>query len=168
MQVSLQYAAEHLAELASAARRGEEVEIAQPDEPPLILAPRSTVRKRTAPWHYLAFSKIHEMENTGQLYEGVGDLRIQPATAAYAMEIFDSLHDKLSHETLPNPTVSTVSGGGIGVRWTVGTKEVEMVIYPDDTASFVATKGDEVQSEDEFQGVHVDSLSKALRSMLQG
>jgi antitoxin (DNA-binding transcriptional repressor) of toxin-antitoxin stability system len=37
MQVSLQYAAEHLAELASAARRGEEVEIAQPDEPPLEL-----------------------------------------------------------------------------------------------------------------------------------
>jgi antitoxin (DNA-binding transcriptional repressor) of toxin-antitoxin stability system len=37
MQVTLQYAAEHLAELASAARRGEEVEIAQPDEPPIKL-----------------------------------------------------------------------------------------------------------------------------------
>jgi antitoxin (DNA-binding transcriptional repressor) of toxin-antitoxin stability system len=37
MQVSLQYAAEHLAELASAARRGEEIEIAQPDEPPIKL-----------------------------------------------------------------------------------------------------------------------------------
>jgi antitoxin (DNA-binding transcriptional repressor) of toxin-antitoxin stability system len=37
MQVSLQYAAEHLAELASAARRGEEVEIAQPDQPPIKL-----------------------------------------------------------------------------------------------------------------------------------
>jgi len=37
MQVTLQYAAEHLAELASAARRGEEVEIAQPDEPTLRL-----------------------------------------------------------------------------------------------------------------------------------
>ena len=37
MQVTLQYAAEHLAELASAARRGEEVEIAQPDEPTLKL-----------------------------------------------------------------------------------------------------------------------------------
>jgi len=37
MQVTLQYAAEHLAELASAARRGEEVEIAQPDQPPIKL-----------------------------------------------------------------------------------------------------------------------------------
>ena len=47
MQVSLQYAAEHLAELASAARRGEEVEIAQPDEPPLVLAPRAPIQKST-------------------------------------------------------------------------------------------------------------------------
>jgi antitoxin (DNA-binding transcriptional repressor) of toxin-antitoxin stability system len=37
LQVTLQYAAEHLAELTSAARRGEEVEIAQPDEPPIKL-----------------------------------------------------------------------------------------------------------------------------------
>ncbi len=37
MQVSLEYAAQHLAELASAARRGEEVEIAQPDEPSVKL-----------------------------------------------------------------------------------------------------------------------------------
>lgn len=37
MQVTLQYAAEHLAELASAARRGEEIEIAQPDEPTIKL-----------------------------------------------------------------------------------------------------------------------------------
>jgi len=37
MQVTLQYAAEHLAELASAARRGEEVEIAQTDQPSIKL-----------------------------------------------------------------------------------------------------------------------------------
>jgi antitoxin (DNA-binding transcriptional repressor) of toxin-antitoxin stability system len=50
MQVSLQYAAEHLAELASAARRGEEVEIAQPDGPTyrLTLVPASS-RKPKGP-----------------------------------------------------------------------------------------------------------------------
>jgi len=42
MQVTLQYAAEHLAEIASAARRGEEVEIAQPDEAPIKLVVSTT------------------------------------------------------------------------------------------------------------------------------
>jgi antitoxin (DNA-binding transcriptional repressor) of toxin-antitoxin stability system len=37
IQVSLQYAAEHLADLASAALRGEDVEIAQPDQPSVKL-----------------------------------------------------------------------------------------------------------------------------------
>jgi antitoxin (DNA-binding transcriptional repressor) of toxin-antitoxin stability system len=38
MQVSLKYAEEHLADLMSAAYRGEEVEIAAPDQPPVRLA----------------------------------------------------------------------------------------------------------------------------------
>ena len=59
MQVSLQYAAEHLAELASAARRGEEVEIAQPDEPPIKLvvstsAPFTPKPKALASWAQVA------------------------------------------------------------------------------------------------------------------
>jgi len=37
MQVSLEYAKEHLADLVSAAYRGEEVEIAAPDQPALRL-----------------------------------------------------------------------------------------------------------------------------------
>lgn len=124
--------------------------------------------RRPASWHYLAFSKIHEIEKTGEQVDGVGDLRIQPATAAYARKILDSIHEQLNSEMLPIPGVSPLSGGGIGILWMAGTKEVEAIIYPDTTTSFLASKGQEVQIEDEFQGVQVDSLSDALRQMLQG
>jgi antitoxin (DNA-binding transcriptional repressor) of toxin-antitoxin stability system len=45
MQVNLQYAEEHFADLVSAADSGEEVEISRPDKPPLKLV----VSKTTTP-----------------------------------------------------------------------------------------------------------------------
>jgi hypothetical protein len=136
------------------------------NQPPTFLT--ATEIRMPASWHYLAFSKIHEIENTGELIEGVGDLRIQATTAAYARKILDLIQEQLSSEMLPIPGVSPLSGGGIGILWTAGTKEVEAIIYPDTTTSFLASKGQEIQTEDEFQGVAVDSLSNALRQMLQG
>jgi hypothetical protein len=128
----------------------------------------ATEFRMPASWHYLAFSKIHEIEKTGEMIEGVGDLRIQPATAAYARKILDSIHEELNSEMLPIPGISPISGGGIGILWMAGTNEVEAIIYPNTTASFLATKGQEIQAEDEFEGVQVSSLSDALRHMLQG
>ncbi len=47
MNVSLQYAQEHLADLISAADRGEEVEITRPDEPVLrlVTSPETDARR---------------------------------------------------------------------------------------------------------------------------
>jgi hypothetical protein len=128
----------------------------------------ATEIRMPASWHYLAFSKIHDIENAGELHEGVGDLRIQPATAAYARTVLDSLYENLKSELLPTPGISPLSGGGIGIVWTAGTKEVEAVIYPDATASFLALRSDIVESEAEFVGNRVEPLSDALRQMLQG
>lgn len=128
----------------------------------------ATEIRMPASWHYLAFSKIHEIENVGELHEGVGDLRICTGTAAYARSVLDALYENLRSEVLPPPGVSPLSGGGIGILWTAGTKEVEATIYPDSTTSFLASKSDEIESENEFSGNQVESLSNALRQMLQG
>jgi antitoxin (DNA-binding transcriptional repressor) of toxin-antitoxin stability system len=47
MKVSAQYAEEHFADILHAASNGEEVEIALPGKPALVLAPRPTIRKST-------------------------------------------------------------------------------------------------------------------------
>jgi antitoxin (DNA-binding transcriptional repressor) of toxin-antitoxin stability system len=47
MKVSAQYAEEHFADILNAASNGEEVEIALPGKPALVLAPRSTAGKGT-------------------------------------------------------------------------------------------------------------------------
>ncbi len=137
-----------------------------PNQLPTFLT--ATEIRMPASWHYLAFSKIHEIENTGEEIAGVGDLRIQPATATYARRVLDSVQEQLTSELLPIPGISPLSGGGIGILWSAGSKEVEAIIYPNTTTSFLATRGQEVQREDEFAGTQVASLSDALRQMLQG
>jgi antitoxin (DNA-binding transcriptional repressor) of toxin-antitoxin stability system len=49
MKVSAQYAEEHFADILNAASSGEEVEIAVPDRPALVLAQRSAIPKSTPP-----------------------------------------------------------------------------------------------------------------------
>jgi len=139
--------------------------VRQTNLPTFLTAPE---RRMPALWHNLAFSKIHALESSGAVFEGVGNLNIDPTTAAYARRILDLLHEKLTNEILPAPTISAISGGGIGIFWRAGAKEVEAIIYPDSTTSFLASKGDEIQSEDEFAGDEVSSLGDALRQMLQG
>lgn len=139
--------------------------VRQTNLPTFLTAPEI---RMPALWHNLAFSKIHALESRGAVLEGVGSLEIAPTTAAYARKVLDLLHEKLTNEILPAPTISAISGGAIGISWRAGAKEVEAVIYPDSTTSFLASRGDEILREDEFVGDKVSSLSDALKQMLQG
>ena len=141
------------------------VALSQTNRPTFLTA---TEIRMPALWHNLAFSKIHSLENDGATYQGVGSLQIERSTATYARRVLDLLNEKLGNENLPAPIISAITGGGIGVLWKAGTKEVEAVIYPDSTTSFLASSGDDIESEDEFAGDRVASLSDALRQMLQG
>jgi antitoxin (DNA-binding transcriptional repressor) of toxin-antitoxin stability system len=89
MQVSLQYAAEHLADLASAARRGEEVEIAQPDQPTLKLV--------------VSEASIPAKPKTGRriLGAGVGELRVPSEEEWRAMD------KELEREMLDAPLITS-------------------------------------------------------------
>ena len=166
MKVSAQYAQEHFADILTAIDTGEEVELTRPGQPSLRLV---AVRGDTAePWIQGASAKIVTLQQAGKVHLGIGDLRIEPGTAAYARRVLELIYEQLGNEILPAPTISAISGGGLGVSWRAGAKEVEAVIYPDSTTSFLASKGDEIQSEDEFAGDKVSSLSDALRQMLQG
>jgi len=79
----------------------------------------------TAPWLYSALSQLHELESSGQKVEGAGDTRVSD-TASARLRMLLSLIDV---GTLPPPVLYAVSGGGLGMRWDVGRREVEFTVF---------------------------------------
>jgi hypothetical protein len=115
-----------------------------------------------APWLFAALERIHEIENNPRNYPGIANLEVTQQTAMYARSVLGSL---LSLD-LPSPVVCPLSGGALGVSWSVGTRELEAVIYPSNETSFVVSDGGLVIGDDTFEYHDTDSLEDALTLLL--
>ncbi len=115
-----------------------------------------------APWLFAALERIHEIENNPRNYPGVANLEVTQQTAMYARSVLGSL---ISLD-LPSPVVCPLSGGALGVAWSVGSRELETVIYPDNSTSFVVSHGGVVVADATFNHSDTDSLEDALTQLL--
>jgi hypothetical protein len=115
-----------------------------------------------APWLFAALERIHEIENAPRNFPGVADLTVTQHTAMYARSVLASL---LSLD-LPSPIVCPLSGGALGVAWSVGSREIEAVIYPGNSTSFVVSHDGVAVADDTFEDYHTNSLEDALTGLL--
>lgn len=115
-----------------------------------------------APWLFAALERIHEIENNPRNYPGIANLAVTQQTAMYARSVLGSL---LSLD-LPSPVVCPLSGGALGVAWSVGSRELEAVIYPDNSTSFVVSDGGVILNDKTFDHDDTDSLEDALTQLL--
>jgi hypothetical protein len=121
------------------------------------------VQPSHAPWLFAALERIHEIEKSPRNYPGMADLTVTRQTTGYARSVLGSLFSL----DLPSPTVTALSGGALGVAWSIGTRELEAVIYPGYETSFIITVGDQVTDDDTFQGNNTASLETALIQLLK-
>lgn len=82
----------------------------------------------TTPWLASALSALRELQATGAIEPGVGDLRVSAETGDHVGRVLGSI--KLLW--LPAPDVTRVSGGGVVLRWSVADREVEVAVLPRD------------------------------------
>ena len=97
------------------------------------------------PWLLPAMLRLRELEKTGAVVPGIGDLRISEQTA----DTVRRLLSRISVRDLPLPRVSPISGGGIALSWQTPRRGVDFTIYPNEVEfGFVSsTQDDEVLSE---------------------
>jgi hypothetical protein len=79
----------------------------------------------TAPWLYSALSQLHDLQRAGRSVSEVGDLRIAEPASTQIRTILSLIKVK----TLPTPTLYPISGGGVGMKWNVGNREVEFTTF---------------------------------------
>jgi hypothetical protein len=115
-----------------------------------------------APWLFVAASQIHDLEGRPRVYQGIGDLTVTRETAMHARAVLGSL--KSFSENLPVPKVGATDGGSLGFIWTLGSKQVEAIVNPDQVTTFVLTTDDEITGDGEFRD-DPSPLVQALREL---
>lgn len=118
-----------------------------------------------APWLYSALAQLREIETTGKLIPGLGDLRV-PEVVAMRARLLLSWVGALAD--LPVPLVSPISGGGVSITWSMGEKEVRFSFVPDGQTLFFTMLDDEVESDGSVNLAQPQSAQTPLRWLAQG
>ncbi len=92
-----------------------------------------------APWCYAALAQLRILEDAGQNRPGQGDLRVNEASS-HARQVLS----QIQLDQLPSPEVAPVSGGGVSILWTVGSREVRLSVFSDGDVVFLRTAGDQI------------------------
>jgi hypothetical protein len=135
---------------------------AQQIRPTGLAAQLVSVRASDVPWLYSALTQLREVQQTGADIPGVGDLRIDEATATRARMLL-AMIDFLE---LPTPHVAPVSGGGMSIEWALGPKEVKYALYPDGETIFYQVVNDEVESDGNISIMQPAEVTEPLKWML--
>ena len=108
------------------------------DLQPVVITPVTqlvhALTSDSAPWLYSVLWQIQAHEEIGSYVPGVGQLRVGRQTADAARSAILTVRQR----SLPTPTVCAVSGGGLGISWSVGPRRIEFTAYPDGEVTYAA------------------------------
>ena len=115
-----------------------------------------------APWLHSALAQLRDLEHTGEMIRGLGDLRIAPDTAMRTRLLLLSVGIQM----LPSPVVSPVSGGGISIIWSLGPKEVKFSVEPNGETTYFKIKDDEISDDGAATTFNNNLVTEQLQWML--
>jgi len=78
-------------------------------------------------WLFSALSELSALEQLPEGWDGHHSPRISHSASLKARRLLSSLRTR----TLPQPAVMPMTGGGIGLNWEAGDRELQLTIYPD-------------------------------------
>jgi len=106
-----------------------------------------------APWLYSVLSKLWNLEQRGRNVIGIGDLRVPTETSVRLRRLLSKLGRLTSSPTgqksVPVPSLTAFSGGGVSLSWELGNRELKYTIWPEGLLTCWQEESGEIISEDE-------------------
>jgi len=102
------------------------------------------------------------MQRVGRVEPGIGDFRITDDTLKSAGRVLCGIR----HRYLPNPSLSTLSGGGVQITWTNGKSAVEISVLPDDDVALAVLVNDTLAKAVELRPSDYDQMNQCLADLV--
>lgn len=116
----------------------------------------------TAPWQYTVYSKLHDLETQVIGAKAQNELTVAQPTVMFARTVIADLHSM----NIPSPVICPISGGGVGMIWSLGPKQLEVVFAADQSGSFILSKDEQIVDDGEINRENTSSLERALKSVM--
>jgi hypothetical protein len=116
-----------------------------------------------APWQFSALRKLHDLSTTPTASERNEDLIPAPSAFMFARIAVA----QVTGITVPSPMVCPVSGGSLGMIWSLGSKQLEVIFDADQLGSYVLSNGDAIIEDGDIKMASTQPLHKALASFLR-
>lgn len=118
------------------------------------------------PWLMPAIRSLAEFEQLGVGWDGHGSPPPTHAAVAKAGQLLTSIRSI----NLPAPNVFPFSGGGIGIQWEAGGRELQMSVYPDAVVNYLTAVGDDEDSvhDGTFTADWDSELNRLVRRLIEG
>jgi hypothetical protein len=88
-------------------------------------------------WITNALSAISKLAELPAGWDGSASPPLQEAAKESAWRVLDALK---RYEELPSPQVGPVVGGGLGIEWSHGARELDLEILPDGAVEYMKTE----------------------------
>jgi len=108
-----------------------------PIDPPSVQWVKTTPLLNSS-WFYEAVNAISALERLSDNWDGYGSPRISPMALLKATQLVSGM----SSDCLPLPEICPAPGGGVGIHWTLGARELEFTIYPNGAIRFLKVLGE--------------------------
>jgi hypothetical protein len=116
----------------------------------------------SAPWQYGALIQLHALSTTPTVMERDANITASETTVMFARAALARLPDL----NLPTPTVCPVSGGSVGIVWSVGSKQLEAIFDSDQLGTYVLSMADQIIGDGEIDASSISQLESALKSLV--
>lgn len=83
---------------------------------------------------------LAELATLPDNWDGYGSPGLQAAAVKAAFQLLAAVEK----EGLPAPHLCPVTGGGVGLAWQVGSRELEVEILPDGTMGYLTVEGEDM------------------------
>jgi ABC-type bacteriocin/lantibiotic exporter with double-glycine peptidase domain len=117
----------------------------------------------SAPWQYTVFSRLHDLEKSKAKTPAS---KMHPVSQTAVMLARIVLADLRGVENIPTPSVCPTSGGEIGIVWSLGNKQLEVLFSDNQAGSFVLSQNDEIIEDGEVAPQSTARLQNAINSIV--
>jgi hypothetical protein len=116
----------------------------------------------SAPWLFGALIQLHELSTLPTVIERDANITASKTTVMFARAALAKLPDL----NLPTPTVCPISGGSVGIVWSVGSKQLEAIFDSDQVGTYVLSMGDQIIGDGDIEPDSISQLESALKSLV--
>ena len=117
----------------------------------------------SAPWQYTVFSKLHDLEKSKTKSSASKMLPVSVPAVMFARVVLADLRDI---DNIPTPSVCPTSGGEVGIVWSFGSRQLEVVFSHNQSGSFVLSEDDEIIEDGEVAPHSTARLQSAISSIV--